>query len=253
MGLRLCGEASVTAVAPHADIHLNTGESIRLSGILLPQYGPAGGPYKSWPYGQDAHHALKALLTGKSIALLCHQGQKANATDSRGRFVRHVWLPDKALWVQQALLEEGHAFAYGIRGSADMAATLFAAEGTARRMRTGLWSHKAYTVHDAQGTSLKPGWFQLVRGTVYSTKQMREKVFLNFDENWRTDFTVEVPASLAKRYAEEDAIDVAELTGKPIEVRGFLEWAGGPKIIVSHRHQLRTLATPNEQPAYTDN
>ncbi|MEX0298672.1 MAG: hypothetical protein AB3N28_06355 [Kordiimonas sp.] len=98
-----------------------------------------------------------------------------------------------------------------------------------------------YQPVNATGSDLKPGWFQTVKGTVYSAKKIGKTIYLNFDQDWRTDFTVQLTQKLERKYLKKE-LSPLSLAGQNIEVRGWVEWSGGPKIILTHTDQMQRLA-----------
>ena len=121
-----------------------------------------------------------------------------------------------------------------------LASRLRAAEAEARVQGRGIWSHESLGIKRADGDGLRPGWFQIIVGNVTSEAKRKDRMYLNFGADWSLDFTIEIPKHLYRRFAEiTDGND--GFLGKTIEVRGWVEWAGGPKIILEFADQLIIL------------
>ena len=233
--LQNCG-LGIVAHVPSGDIlKLADNSTVALADIKAPELWPNEVHYKSWPYGSSSKSALNTLVIGKSVTLLCGK----NTHNALGQLVAHVQLSDD-VWVQQMLLGTGHSFFYPTSGDVQISQALYAAEKKARTKKVGLWAGHIYQVAEATGTELKPGWFQLVQGQVVSTAKVRKTIYLNFGENWRDDFTIQLNTHVEKQL-QAQGITPLSLEGSDIEVRGWVEWSGGPKIILTHPNQLQIL------------
>lgn len=234
-GLKSCGEGIVERVLTGDRFQLATGETIRLAETKAPEYWPDGAPYKTWPYGYQAKRALEDLITGQPVRLRC----KSKRQDHLGDTVAHALGADGA-WVQHSLIAAGHAYFMPYFSRPVAEAPLRSAEAFAQTAELGLWQRRLLAPVTATGDAVRPGWFQLVEGKILSENRRHEKTYLNFGRDWRRDFTVEIPKKLYRQFdGTSDA--TLGLTGKTIQVRGWVEWAGGPKIILEDAAQLLVL------------
>lgn len=116
-------------------------------------------------------------------------------------------------------------------------------EEKARNAEKALWATEDWRIKTAAETELLflyKNRFQIVRGTVTQTALKSDFLYLNFDSNWRTDFSIGI------RRADLGAFRKAGLApqgwaGKEIEVRGWLIGLNGPFITVTHPAQIRIL------------
>jgi hypothetical protein len=69
---------------------------------------------------------------------------------------------------------------------------------------------------------------------------VRGRVYFNYDEDWRTDFTVAWDMA-AVRLAKREGLDLLALEGKRLRVRGLLRWYNGPLIDATHPEQVEVL------------
>jgi len=86
--------------------------------------------------------------------------------------------------------------------------------------------------------------FQLVEGQIVAPAKAKGDVYLNFGEDWRTDFTVLIPRK-ALRLFKEAALDPLAWTGRRIRVRGWVFSRNGPMIEATHPEQIELLADPS--------
>jgi micrococcal nuclease len=88
------------------------------------------------------------------------------------------------------------------------------------------------------------GSFQIVRGRVVRVAPTERYIYLNFGADWRSDFTVRVARSSERSFGEA-GIELEELAGREVEVRGYVLEAGGPLIELSHPEQIRIWPGPD--------
>jgi len=242
VGLRLCGNGRVDTVLSGDSFTLHNGTTVAMASIKAPEYWPAGAPYRSWPYGHRAKEILTTLLSGKTVDLYC--GRKSQ--NHQNQTLAYILTQDHK-WAQQLMVDRGAAYVFPLQPSGSFEDELWGTEAVALANRKGLWNLGAMRPVDAISDKLRPGWFQIVKGTVRSSKASKNSVYLNFAEDWSKDFTVEIPNNIARQY-NEDLMPLLELAGQNVEVRGWVEWAGGPKIILENASLLRIFPgpTPND-------
>ena len=69
---------------------------------------------------------------------------------------------------------------------------------------------------------------------------VRRRAYLNFGEDWRSDFTIALDAR-TRRLFEAEAIDLKAYEGRRLRVRGWLKSRNGPMIEVTHPEQIELL------------
>ena len=84
------------------------------------------------------------------------------------------------------------------------------------------------------------GRFEIVQGTVKDVADKGANFYINFGEDWRTDFTLTIEGK-ARRLFREMAFDPLLLKGKTIRVRGWLKSFNGPMIAITHPEQIEIL------------
>ncbi|MGH6945619.1 MAG: thermonuclease family protein, partial [Geminicoccaceae bacterium] len=161
------------------------------------------------------------------------------AYDRYGRLVAQIERAD-GLWLQGALLEQGLAQVQTRPGEVFRAREMLDLERAARKERRGLWAEPALRPCPADQARRRVGSFQIVQGRVARVAPTRSFVYLNFGADWRRDFTLRLPLELKERFARS-GLGPQTLAGRRIEVRGFVLWAGGPLIELSHPEQLQLM------------
>jgi micrococcal nuclease len=222
---------AVAAVPAGDRLQLEDGREVRLAGIRVPREAreDAGS-------ARRARDALAELAAGRDVRL----GIGAAASDRYGRLVAQVERAD-GLWLQGALLERGLAQVQTRPGEARRAAEMLALERAARQARRGLWGDPAFAPRAADRLADAVGSFQIVRGEVVRVAPTEHYVYLNFGADWRQDFTVRIRRRELVEGFARSGLEIEQLAGRVVEVRGYVLDAGGPLIEVSHPEQLEVL------------
>ena len=84
------------------------------------------------------------------------------------------------------------------------------------------------------------GSFQLIEGRVREVAVVRKRAYLNFGEDWRTDFTISIAPRDRRRFLA-DGIDPMGYQGQRVRVRGWLRHYNGPLVDVTHPEQIEIL------------
>ncbi len=234
-------DGDTVAIEPAID----GASTVKLVGIQAPK--PSGGrptPAAS-RLADQARDALSGLVLNDTVELR-FTGPKA---DRHGRLLAHVYRDD-ATWIQGEMLERGLGRVFSLADNRALAAEMLSLEDTARKHGLGMWGDPSYAVLTPEEAGRHMGSFQIVEGRVLKTARVKRYVYLNFGDDWRTDFTVSVPVKILKRFADA-GLDPLSLSGREIRVRGWLKSYSGPMIDATHPEQIEVLDTapaPNPAP-----
>lgn len=234
-GLQAGGEARALSVIDGDTLDLDDGRTVRLVGLQAPKLPLGRKGFRAWPYSIRAKDALEALVGGRRVRLYFGGDQ----TDRWRRKLAHLERDD-GLWIQGELLRLGLARVYSFADNRKAVVEMLAIERTARDARRGIWSHPFYALRGPAETSRHLNSFQIVEGRVVAAANVKGVVYLNFDEDWRTDFTVRIPRNVRRLFEKQD-IDPVLYEGKLIRVRGWIKSWNGPMIELSHPEQLENL------------
>jgi micrococcal nuclease len=207
-------------------LELADGRIVRLAGIRPPDDDRAPD------LARRGREALAALIESREVQL-----DEASLTRDRyGRLVAQVQRQD-GLWLQGALLERGLAQVQTRPGEVSRAAAMLAREQAARDGGLGLWAQAAFAPRPADRVARLVGSFQIVAGRVVRVAPTERFIYLNFGQDWRADFTLRVPRDTV-RSLRQAGVDLEQLAGRAIEVRGYVLEAGGPLMELSHPEQM---------------
>lgn len=237
-------EARVARVLDGRTIELAEAGTVRLAGVLPPVM-PAW--WKGDPARTDearAVAALESLVAGRRVRLAVSERER----DRRNRLLAQAFVRagPETVWVQGRLVEEGHARVASHPGSAACVRALQAREARARAAGAGLWAGGFFAVVSAAETQklLRRRYtFQIVEGRVADVGVTRNWTFLNFAEDYRTDFTVAIRAGDRPAFRDSE-VPPESLEGARLRVRGWIERWNGPVIKATHPEQIERLAGP---------
>jgi micrococcal nuclease len=208
---------------------------VRLAGIDPPELAPTRGPPTSIG-GFEA--ALSRLVEGHAACLDSSDSRR----DRYGRLLAQVWRDD-GLWLQGELLRRGLARVHVTTDTRPLASDMLAVENQARAAGAGLWRNPRFRVRSADEAGRALGSFQLIEGRVLDAARRGNRCYLNFGEDWRSDFTVVIPAQALADFAAAK-IDPWALRGRLIRVRGWVESFNGPMIEAVIPEQIETIEEP---------
>ncbi len=226
------GTATVTEVTDGDTLLLSDQVTVRLVGIQAPKLPLDRPDFKEWPLAKESKRALEQLALDRKLTL--HPASKP--LDRWGRTLAQLERDD-GLWVQGEMLRLGWARVYTFPDNRALAADMLALEREARAARRGIWGHPYYSIVTPDRAGRVVNTFQLVEGTVMEAAEVKGRVYLNFGADWKTDFTVLVPAKVRKALAKR-GMDPAAFKGRTIRVRGWLKDYNGPMIELTHAEQL---------------
>lgn len=241
--------ATVAGIVDGETLKLADGRTVRLIGAKAPMPPLGWRGDDPWPFVEEAKAALEGLALNKPVEL----GFAGRRSDRHGHLLAQVFLVagGERLWLQQALVARGLARVYSFPDSRACAAELLAREREARSKRLGIWSSWAYRI--VQATDLErlgrlTHSYQLVEGKVVAIGEGAGRLYLNFAQDWRRDFTISVERKQVSAFADA-GIDLRALAGKRLRVRGTLAWRNGPMIEASHPEQIELLpeAPPKDE------
>jgi endonuclease YncB( thermonuclease family) len=209
------GEGRVADVIDVRTLRLSDGNVIRLAGIE--------------PIANSSRptNDLSALIAGRDVTLY----GESDMPDRYGRQPAFVFVDPAAPSLQAQLLAQGAALASGTVSDKACAAELAAAEGSARRLKRGIWAQTNVIKNaESPGDILADvGRFGVVEGRVLSVRQAGTVTYVNFGRRWTEDFAVTVSRRMIAAF-ETAGIMLKSLERRHIRVRGWIERRGGPRI-----------------------
>lgn len=218
---------------------IDGAREVRLVGIQAPKLPLGRRNFPSWPLADEARAALAALARDHDVALVFTGRSK----DRHGRLLAHIERDD-GLWLQGEMLRQGLARVYTFADHRGRALDMLAIERRARAEGAGIWRHPFYRIRSADAVDDgEIGTFQLVEGTIAAAQRVKDRVYLNFGADWRSDFTVVIAARALPQFAAA-GFEPLDGRGTRVRVRGWLDRYNGPMIEASHPEQIEVLKAP---------
>lgn len=223
--LVFCGDAAtarprtvpdqLVAVAPDGQLQLKTLGAGTLAGIRIMDMAAF-------------RHQLASL---KALEV------KSLGADRYGRARVLLFRPGAKEAVQQELLGRGTAILY------DQYASLKSwkeAEAAAQKARHGAWAEAGWQATPEQvGNGYDQ--FRRVSGTITRVYAARDAYYINFGEDWKTDFSASIPRRYLRGFGKNFSIK----PGQTVAVRGVIIHENGPMIVLTRPEQLEVMDGPS--------
>lgn len=218
------------------------GDTLEMEGGLRVHLVSVEAPRES-PWDAKARAALERLALQREVEL--RYGGLARLPKSE-RYpneaaLAHVFVHTEGgrwIWAQQALLREGLVRVHTRKDNLARVDRLLADEAKARAAKLGLWAERRYQIKQAD-QPIEAGGFSVVEGTVRSVQETEQRLYLNFGDDYRTDFTVLVVLADLPNFT---GLDPKGLVNRRVRVRGFVTDRGGPLIRADHAAQIELLS-----------
>ena len=222
-------KGTVAEVKDGETLQLTDGTVVRLVNAKAPTAPIAAQGDRRWPMVNEAKEALSKLASGAEVELALAQV--------------YVVKGGERIWLQSELVGKGLARVYSFPDNHACVSELLAREAEARAKGEGIWGSWAYRVLAADNVERLGRLtrsYQLVEGVVAQVGESSGRIYLNFDKDWRKDFTVLIERKDGEAF-KAAGIDPKALAGKRLRVRGWIEWRNGPMIHVTHVEQIELL------------
>lgn len=205
-----------------------------LTDILAPSLSPLGG--EAEPASDFASAALDEIM-------------KRGAVIARDRIAIDRWerITGPIAWrlgdgrettLQEILLAEGAARVTPESADFDFIEKCYAAEASARNAGLGLWREADWRIRDAAAAEWSRG-YQIYAGRIRRAEEHEGRVYFNFGDDFRSDFTATATKRDFRRWRGKPAPEA--FAGALVEVRGLVRSINGPSIELSHELQMRKL------------
>lgn len=234
--LRMTHAAPVQAVIDPLRIRLDDGTTILLSSIEIPGYTP----YDAGPYALAAKTMLEERTNGRQVRIYQTKDKNKGHSSRLGELIAHVQTKQDNIWLQGLLIQNGLARVRPSAENPEMALAMLALENEAREHKRGLWEQDEYTPLPPDNAGQAMNSWAIVEGRVSKVGVVKNKIYLNFGDDWRKDFTIGISSNIRKKmaYAELNPLD---LNNKFIRIHGWVEEYNGPYINLLHHVWLEIL------------
>lgn len=214
---------------------LANGSQIRLHQIDIPDhFRPDPGPLAA-----QAKAVMNEKFQNSKIRILSKVGQRAPVKNRLDQFVAHIENQDD-IWAQALLISNGLARVIPDPELPLTTSYLIELEAQARAEKIGLWGNPLYQIHTPETVQESAWHMQIIEGVVKKVATIKNNTYLNFGDDWRKDFTIQINAALRRQYSQ-DGISLEAFQGQKVQVRGYVEAYNGPLIKLKSPSHLLVL------------
>ncbi|MDR3448209.1 MAG: thermonuclease family protein [Alphaproteobacteria bacterium] len=211
------GDVTATRILSGDTLQLSDGRVLRLEGVKA--VGPRAQEYLQASVGHE-------LVLQDAV------------TDRYGRVAALVAVAGQQDTLQDALVRQGLAFVYPALGGEARLDAMLAEESAARARKAGYWADHSDTPAAEAGNLI--GRYGFVSGKILQAARVKNKVYLNFGADWRSDFTIAIAAHDLRAF-KKAGIDPLALAGKNVRVRGWVKRDFGPMVTITDPHQIEIM------------
>lgn len=239
------GTARVAKVISPYTVQLDDGRTLWLVNIEYPGYDP----HEPSKLTLTALDILRDMLEGQTIEIYQSPKKGVGRLNRMGHHLAHIKRQDTGLWVQGTLTALGLAFAYPLERNPEMMRELLTFEENARTQKLGIWDESSdFTVRSPDTIENHLNSYQIVEGQIRSTTLKNNRIFINFGQDWRTDFTIAIPPGDKRKFTKA-GLDPMNWNQRRIQVRGWARSYNGPYIEITHPEMIKLYPeSPIENP-----
>lgn len=246
------GERGVVARVIDGDsLVLESGLKVSLANIQTPKMAWPDRGLDAWPLADAARDYVQSLCLDQTVQLYYSGDQR----DRYGRAIAQVELvsddaDEDSIWLQHAVVAQGLARVYPWRSHAVDMKAMFEGQLMAQTQKKGIWNEVKtngfYKIRDANPSRLMADVesVQIVSGKIVKTAIVRGTAYLNFGDDYKTDFTIAIAkpqVKKLKKYLLAYDLEFEELAGKTVQIMGWIEDQNGPIIWLSDPRRLQII------------
>jgi len=227
--MKRAGQSEVVDVISPFTVLLKDEAVVRLVGIDIP--GAYGDDIS--PLAVTARDILRDLLVGQHIEIYQTKDKKVGLVNRMGHDLVHIERHSDDVWAQGTLLALGLARVKTTPENAHMATEMLEIEQKARSDKLGIWADDSFAIHNAADAEEAIGSFAIVEGRIESVALKKNRIYINFGKDWKTDFTVSIPPADKRKFSKAK-LDPLGWGGKVIRARGSVREYNGAYMEVLH-------------------
>lgn len=217
--------AQVTKIIDPLRVEIDGKKIVQLVNISIPDFDL----YDPNDRALAAQAFLTDFLLNKKVRLYQRRHDKKGLQNRMGYDLVHLQRADDNAWVQGTMLLNGYATIRPSAINVEMAAEMIDLEQKAQKAQTGLWKDSAYETYTSENAEKAIKSWAVIEGTIKASAIIRNTVYLNFGDNWKTDFTTGLESKVRREMAKHN-IDPLSLTHTNVRVYGWVEDRNGPYI-----------------------
>lgn len=214
-------------------VRLSNGKLLRYIGIDTPEIRIKRGDkfiYTPQPFSLQAKEFNQRLVEGKYVRIEFD----VDKLDAYGRILGYCFVGNT--FVNAELIKAGWAVLYTRPPNVKYTDLFVRLQQQARNNRRGIWQDEKIISADEAYEHINE--IGVVRGKVYDTYRSQKVVYLNFDRDYKKDFTVVIFKDCWGLFEKENIDPVQFYKRKNVEVYGRIREYNGPEIIICSPSQI---------------
>lgn len=227
-------KARVTHIVDEQTLVLDNGMTVQLAGLYFVYNRNGKGPDAIATYA-----FLQKEFLDKFVRVYQTRNENLGRKNGFNHEIAHIERID-GIWAQGSIIASGLGRVYITAENPETALEMLAIEDDARSKSTGFWDNPAWSVRAADDINMNSEEFAIIEGTIYSAQQRDNNLYLNFSDNWREDFTIQIPAVQRKLFSQL-GMNPYDWGNKKVRVRGWVESYNGPMVKLLHPAQIEFL------------
>lgn len=240
------GQSTVIEIINPVTIKLDDGQIIALTGLDYPDLDF----HTPGDLAVTAQKILEDFLIKEKVTIYQTKKSSQGRVNRMGHTLAHLARTHNSsmnkepeqIWVQDLMLSLGLARVRTTAYNREMATQMLALENKAREEKAGLWKMEEYAILTPEKTKQHIGSYQIVEGTVQGVTMYKNKTYINFGHNWKTDFTLGITGTNARKFRKE-GIEPRNWNGAYLRVHGWIESFNGPYIELDHPERVEVLSS----------
>ena len=137
---------------------------------------------------------ISSMVLGKQLKFII----MPNSIDRYSRIYVDIY-DENNIWLNAELIKNGLAILSGSHMEIDDFNYLLKQENTARIKNIGSWKNGDFKIYNSQPYDGKINKFAIVEGIVLQVKKIKQKIYINFNSDWRKDFSIGITKPLWKK------------------------------------------------------
>lgn len=188
---------------------------------------------------------LEALLKGQRCTLYQTKLPDLGRTDRMSNKIAQLECGADRTWIEGQLVREGLAMVWPDPSNPELLNDLYKQEQKARQEKLGIWAENGTEIQTPETVKTHLNSVQIVEGRVENASLTKNNLYLNFEQNWKEDFTIGISRQLQKEFSKQN-ISLQSLKGRYIRVRGWVRNYNGPYIELEQTGQLELIDKPSQ-------
>jgi endonuclease YncB( thermonuclease family) len=166
----------------------------------------------------SAREKLKELIPENTEVILYQtRAQTRGRVNRLDQHLAHIVRASDGVWMNGEMLRLGLARVAPSESNPELIKDMYQKENRAIHEKFGLWGVRPVLSPTQADQAI--GDFAVIEGVIQKSALVKNQTYLNFGDDWKTDFTVSITPDIRKKLLRV-GINTQTLTGRSVRVRG---------------------------------